>query len=168
MAVRASRQRNVLKNSQVDVAVPRIHGSESLGNPSTVGAEVVILLDEGVQSRPLIGRRNSLASGGKRIEQDIALVARNVDEIIPRLTVSVHVTRVNERVPIPSGTGESIPLGDLGEQSELCTQRGRPRIGIGCRSDEPVTLAELGIAALRPVWIAARGLRSPQHAGNLR
>src|SRR5688500_20024707 len=86
---------DVLKNPEVDVAVPRIHGAEPLRDLPAIRAQVVVLLDEAVQSRPLIRDGNRLSSAHERSEQDFTLVARDVDEIVAALPIDRKSTRLN-------------------------------------------------------------------------
>ena len=44
----------VLQDPQIDVAVPRIDRAEPLGDLAAVRAQVLVLLDEGVERGPLL------------------------------------------------------------------------------------------------------------------
>ena len=56
---------------------------------------------------------------GVAIGEMISLwTGRNVDQVVAPLAVAVHVTRVDERVPVAAGPGEAVPLGHLEEEAD--------------------------------------------------
>jgi hypothetical protein len=48
---------NVLEHAHIQVVVPRVHRSEPLGDFAAVLAQIVVLLDERVELRPLLSWR---------------------------------------------------------------------------------------------------------------
>jgi len=77
--------------------------------------EVGILLYECIEAIPLFCR----ADRAHGVEENVALVAWNVDEVVSGLAVSVHITGVDEGIPVAAGPGETVALSDFREQSKL-------------------------------------------------
>ena len=133
-----------------------------------VRAQVLVLLDEGVQRGPLLVRRDvGAAVIDAGIELDLTLVTRDVDQIVPALAVPVHIPRVDEGVAVAAGAGEAAALGDLDEHTDRGPQTGRPGLHVGAAAHDPVPLAELGEAELGVVRIALHRLVLPEHARDL-
>ena len=63
---------DVLKNPQVDVAVPRVQRAEPLGDLAAMLAQIVVLLDERIEP-PLIAAPTRSAVRRERTEDDVAL-----------------------------------------------------------------------------------------------
>src|SRR5207248_2029554 len=98
LVARATRpDTNLLQNSQVDVLVPRIELAEPVRDLTPMGAQVAVLADESIQPVPLLLRRYDNATReGVGQENNLALVAWDVDEIVPALAVAVHVAGIDE------------------------------------------------------------------------
>ena len=84
-------------------------------------AQILVLLDERVEAGSTAPAREIVAPprGVYGVEGDLALVARDVDEIVAAIAVAVHVTRVDERVAVAAGAGEPVALRDLDEHTDL-------------------------------------------------
>ena len=116
-------EREVLKDPQIDVVVPRVHRAGPLGDLAAMLAQVVVLLDEGVERVPLLLRGDVRAAAGGAIgEHDLALVARDVDQVVAARAVAVHVAGVDERVAVAARAGEAVALGDLDEEADRRAQ----------------------------------------------
>src|SRR2546426_9732722 len=108
---RLAAHREVLQNPQIDVAVPRVRLAEPLGDLPAVRAEVAVLGDEGVERVPLLLRRGVAAAAARAgIQLDLALAPRQVDQVIPALSVAVHVAGVEERIAVAPRAREAVPL----------------------------------------------------------
>ena len=103
-----------------------IDRAEALGDLAAVRAQILVLLDERVERGPLLVRRDVRAAVtvARWIELDLTLVARDVDQIVPALAVTVHVAGVDERVAVAAGAGEAVALGHLDEHADLRPRRG--------------------------------------------
>src|SRR5256885_6485604 len=166
----AAADAELLQNPQVDVVVPGIELAEPVGDLAAVRVQVTVLGDKRVEGVPLLLRRlvRPARTGGARSELDLALVARDVDQVVPALAVAVHVARVDERITVASRATEAVPLACLHEHPYARLEGGRPRLRILGSTDDAVPLAEFGVAQLRPVGITLYGLVLPQDARDLR
>src|SRR5215207_4422304 len=158
----------VLQHAHIEIAVPRVHRPEALRDLATMLAQIRVLPNERVELRPLLRRRHRTSRGvHERIEHDLGLRARNVDEIVARGPVAVDVTRVDERVPVAAGTREPVAFRHLEEGTNLRAESRRPRLRIHRVADDAMALTELGEAELRLVRVALDRLVLPQHTRDL-
>ncbi len=147
MEVGALGEHEVLEDAQVQSLVPLAQQAHAIRDLAPILAEVLVLLDEGVELRPLLRRRDR---GSVRklagIQVDLALVPRDVDQVVAALAVAVHVARVDERVAVAAARGEHATFGRLEEQPEGRPQLVAPVHRVGARRSDAVPLAELRIA----------------------
>src|SRR5437879_8719942 len=101
-----------------------------------MGAQIAVLVDESIQSVPLLLRRYDNATGeGVGQENDLALAARDIDEVVAPLAIAVHVGGIDERVTVAPVAREPVPLVDLQERAAARFEAWRTAFGIH-RGDE--------------------------------
>src|SRR5438445_1906711 len=103
-----------------------------------------------------------------RQENDLALAALYIDNVVAPQAIAFHVAGIDERVTVAPVAREPVPLADFQEHADPRFEARRPGLGIRGGADDAVSLAELGVAQFRLVGVALHRLVLPQDACDFR
>ena len=114
---------SLVDNLQVHVVVPWVEKTKPFGNLAAVFAQVIILVDERVECCCLCCCRRSydaiaICDVRKHDLVWISGIARDVDQVVTSLSVSVDVARIDEGVAVAAGNNESVTFSGFEEQAE--------------------------------------------------
>ena len=106
-------EREVLKDPEIHVVVPRVHRPGPLGDLAPVGRRRYLSCSMKASSAAHCccgGDVRPAAAWRSRGEEDLALVRRDVDQVVAARAVAVNIAGINEGVAVAAGARETISL----------------------------------------------------------